>query len=706
MNLVLAPRWASSSLQLSGTGYVDCGTPFILSDVSSFTLEAWVKPSNSGALNFMSVVGNVDNASGGQYQLFLNGGHVYAYVGIAPYLIQSPQPITSNEWHHIASTFDGTTKTLTLYVDGNQVAQAVFSGTLPSSGTNALIGAAMQQNAPTWYYQGEIGRVMIWNSVRDPEAILNDSVQVNIYRATENPDLIFYVDFSVMPTVDDSGNNIPLTYKNSAQYSFNVPSVVLGSTGYVNCGNSPDYSIPGNRPYTIEGWFFPDTNSGGTLISYGQGSNWEYRVSYQNNQVIGQRNSDTLQIVSSSAVIPLSYYHFALTYNESTKALALYINGNLQCVDYFENPVVAVPNGTMLVGAQFNAGNAPTNFFNGAIQCVRVWNVCLEQSEVYQWMYNDIVDDSRLIANFDFTVNPPIDSTDRASLDLLGGATQELQQINIPVNDPVALLGLPQSINAIYLNQNPEAPIPPPPSQQFADQPELFSADHKEASWNDFVEMFGISNDAGRMDFFRAQFEKSFAKAEQMMNSNSNLSKVFTRTDENGMTRIVHHGIKGDTLVYEGAIDAESDCVLWWIQFIFMLTVGFLQALGLLPSTGNIATRIYNLVRANATVMAAITSTLGKTITATAAIGLIGVIYRQGLMWTIIKFVLTSCGWFALFWVLKKVIAIATGLEAAAILAGFIVWAAQLTILALKYNSTCGKQVLLAPPNTLTPAMA
>jgi hypothetical protein len=54
------------------------------------------------------------------------------------------------------------------------------------------------------------------------------------------------------------------------------------------------------------------------------------------------------------------------------------------------------------------------------------------------------------------------------------------------------------------------------------------------------------------------------------------------------------------------------------------------------------------------------------------------------------KFVFTSAGWYALFWVLKKVIAIVTGLEAAALLAGFIVWASQLTILSLNYNSKCG----------------
>lgn len=687
-NITLSPRWASSSLQLSNNDYVDCGTALVLSNLTSFTLEAWVNPANLKGRQ--SLVSNIDNAIGGQYQLFLQDGFAVAYVGIAPYVIQSPQPITANTWHHLASTFDGSTNTLTLYVDGNPVAKQVFSGTLPRNGTNTLIGAVMQNNVPADCFQGQVGRVMIWNSARDAESILNDSVQVSIYQATENPDLIFYTDFSVMPSVDSSGNDVQLAYKNNAQYLFSVPSVVLGSSGYADCGSYPDYSIPGNLPYTIEGWFFPTQSSGGTLISYGKNSQWEYQVLYKNNQVIGRRNSDNLQILSNSSIVPLSYYHVALTFDDETKALSLYINGNLQTVEYFPSPVTAVPGGKILVGAQYAANGSPTDFFGGAIQNLRVWNTCLEQSEIFQWMYNDVVNDTRLISNYDFTVNPPIDTTDRATLILNGGAVQTLQQIGISPSEPVGLLGIPQSINAIYLNQTHEAPVPPTEGVFFAEQPEPFSSAHKDHSWDDFVAHMGIAADEEAKGRFRHRFEEAYAKAQDTMEANPKLKKVFTRTDEHGMTRIVYHGVRGDMLVYEDAIGAVSDCTLWWISFIFMLTVGFYQALGLLPTTGNIATRIYNLIRNNATAWNALSSMVGKTITASAAITFMGVIYSQGLMWTIIKFVLTSAGWYALFWILRKVIAIVTGMEAAAILAGFIVWASQLTIHSLNYNASCG----------------
>jgi len=694
MNLTLAPRWTSASLLLSSGGYIDCGNATVLSNLVNFTIEAWV---NTSTLTGMQVItGNVDTAVGGQYQLFLSDGYVVAYVGMAPYVIQSPTPITANTWHHLAASYNGTTKTLTLYVDGVQSAQQVFTGTFPKNGANVLIGATLQQAAPTYFFNGEIGRVMIWNSVRQPEDILNDSVQVNIYKATENTDLVLCVDFSVLPAVDSSGNIIDLTFKNNPQFYLNVPSVVLGTNGYVNCGQYAEYSRPGKQPYTIEGWFFPTSNTNGTLISYGANGNWEYKVSYANNQVTGWRNSDTVQLQSNNAIVPLSYYHFALTYDDTVGALSLYINGNLQNVDYFPGSVTAVTNGQVLIGAEFNSNGQPTNFLNAAIQNIRIWNVCLEQSEISQWMYNDVVNDSRLISNFDFTVNPPIDSTDKAVLDLLNNAQQTVLQVSLPMTEPIIQLGLPQSLNAVYLNQNTETPTPPPTDIFFAPQPPLFSEKHKEESWTQFTAHFKGSGKQEETTIHREQFETAYGKAKQLMDENPKLKKVFTRTDEKGLTRIVHHGLKGDTMVYEGAIGAESDCTLWWIQFIFQLTVGFYQALGLLPTTGNIATRIYNLVRANQAVMNALMSLTGKTITATAAIGIMGVIYQQGLMWTIIKFVLTSAGWYALFWILRKVIAIVTGLEAAALLAGFIVWASQLTILSLNYNSQCGSKLQTA----------
>ena len=58
-NIILAPRWTSTALQLANTAYIDCGTPTVLSNLTSFTLEVWVNPASLSG--FQALVGNVDN---------------------------------------------------------------------------------------------------------------------------------------------------------------------------------------------------------------------------------------------------------------------------------------------------------------------------------------------------------------------------------------------------------------------------------------------------------------------------------------------------------------------------------------------------------------------------------------------------------------------------------------------------------------------
>ncbi len=195
--------------------------------------------------------------------------------------------------------------------------------------------------------------------------------------------------------------------------------------------------------------------------------------------------------------------------------------------------------------------------------------------------------------------------------------------------------------------------------------------------------------DETRKKEHRSRFKESFKKASEMMEDNPNLKKGFTTIRENGRVQLIHHGLQGDELIFEGDASEVSDCTIWWISFVFKLTIGFLQAIGLAPSFGNISTRVYNLISKNQTVINAMSTTLGKTITVAGGVSIVGVIYAEGLIWPLLKLAFTTAGWWALVWVLKKVIAIATGLEAAEILAGFIVWAAQLTQLSLNYSTAC-----------------
>lgn len=685
------PRFGSTSLNLANSAYANMGNPSALQNTLSFTVEAWVNVSS--LTGTQTVVSKHSDNDTGAFLLFLENGYPTTYYRTSPYTIASPDPITADIWHHLATTYDSSTGTLTLYVDGVQKAQGTFAFKPIASGTDPILIGADGGSNPTNFLQGMIGRVEIWNSLRSLDDIVTDSIKVQDPSA--EPYLQAHFDFTILPPIDQSGNNIPLTLEGGAAYCVCIPGVELQNNGYINCGNNPALSFGNTDPYTIEGWFYPKGATGTIFSKLDTGtSQGEYALQLDNSMLYAKRNIAPGSI-NSSAVIQSasSFYHFAVVYNGVDKTLSLFINGNLQTSEYFLQDVPADPSADFLIGAILNNGS-PTGFFEGYVQNVRVWSKALSSSEIQQWMLNQPVTDDHLQASFDFSVTPPIDTTNQNTITLENGAVTNYQMIVLDPNDPTLALGIFDSLNATYLNKEVVVPDPPPSPATFVvpeEKPsELLSEDFSKALLSDLenlMEKNGFSDE--RRTEHRSRFKESFAKASQMMDENPNLKKGFTTVRENGKVTLIHHGVNGDEVIFEGNSVEVDDCTIWWISFIFKITIGFYQALGLLPSFGDISKKVYNLVSQNQTVINFIGTTLGKSITVASGVSIVGVLYHEGLIWPILKLAFASAGWWALAWVLKKVIAFATGLEAAELLAGFIVWAAQLTQLSLNYSTAC-----------------
>lgn len=134
----------SSDLQLSGP----------------FTLEAWVKPSNTTqwAPIFYKEAGSFYG-----YSIFFgafNAGHIQGYISEHSWEyteVESPGTLTANTWSHVAMTSDGAT--MRLYVNGTQVDTSPASAAISSTGP-LLIGCAKNFNE---YFKGAIDNVRIFN---------------------------------------------------------------------------------------------------------------------------------------------------------------------------------------------------------------------------------------------------------------------------------------------------------------------------------------------------------------------------------------------------------------------------------------------------------------------------------------------------------------------------------------------------------------
>ena len=131
---------------------------------TAFTIEMWVNPANVSDSN--ALIARKDY----QFLLFLNpGGHPVCIVtlGETQYQVAAPAGIATGTWSHVAVTYDGST--LTLYVNGSQVAGTSASGALAPTLLPFTIGR------PWWgVLAGSLDEVRLYRSALSHTQIVTD----------------------------------------------------------------------------------------------------------------------------------------------------------------------------------------------------------------------------------------------------------------------------------------------------------------------------------------------------------------------------------------------------------------------------------------------------------------------------------------------------------------------------------------------------
>ena len=153
--LIGSPTWttgvAGNGLQFNGTSaYLNAGTV----SVSSFTISTWVNMSASQS-GWGSLVMKQNS-----FGLEVQNGTVYANVGNGSTWTNTVNaPLTAGTWKHVVQTFNGSTNTNSIYVDG--VLRASGTGTFTNSASNLLIGS---WNGSSEFFNGKIDEVRVYNS--------------------------------------------------------------------------------------------------------------------------------------------------------------------------------------------------------------------------------------------------------------------------------------------------------------------------------------------------------------------------------------------------------------------------------------------------------------------------------------------------------------------------------------------------------------
>jgi hypothetical protein len=133
---------------------------------SSYTLEAWIKPDTHGV---NGIIGWGTWGAGNQVNaLRLDSGNGLVNYWWGNDLRVTPGNLADGQWHHVAATFDGTTRKI--YVDGVLMGQDTPSGHSVSSASNLTIGSTNNGE----YFDGGIDSVRVWSVARTQAQIQSD----------------------------------------------------------------------------------------------------------------------------------------------------------------------------------------------------------------------------------------------------------------------------------------------------------------------------------------------------------------------------------------------------------------------------------------------------------------------------------------------------------------------------------------------------
>lgn len=170
---------------------------------TTFTIEAWVKFTNTTDVQPIVAKDDDVDISTRSYLFYITSGQLHALVcnGVGYDLYNYPVNLQTGSWHHYALTCNvgnASATTFEFFVDGVSVGNgtAVISdniATIQNTTTPVSIGARYgEEEAPKDFFEGFLDEVRIWNVVRTPTEIANN---YNIELTGSETGLVAYYPF-------------------------------------------------------------------------------------------------------------------------------------------------------------------------------------------------------------------------------------------------------------------------------------------------------------------------------------------------------------------------------------------------------------------------------------------------------------------------------------------------------------------------------
>lgn len=366
-----------------GTGdYTNVPTPTAIQTLT-FTYAAWVKPSGSGERTVFAW-----DSTGGRPQVRVNDTLVFLSAGVVQ--IASGGTVSNSVWSHIAVSFNDTTKSYVLFVNGSQVASGTYS-----TGFNSLSGRSLRigDREDVEAFNGVIDEARVYNRVLSPDDVRN------LYNWAPGPVGYWKLDEGSANTCTGGSNDSCDTSGTGNDGAWNGNATATdgkfgngvtfdGSNSYVDMGDVLD---PGSNSCTSEFWINVAATPSTGERPFSKGGHdtalmpcFGYYFNSNLNLITGDQ-IDTVTATVDTTLTTNTWKHVTTVRDVTNNKLSLYVDGVL--VD--TGTITAVgdaSNAKNLTLGAVHSGSSRTLFFNGKLDDVRVYNYARTSQQIVEDM--------------------------------------------------------------------------------------------------------------------------------------------------------------------------------------------------------------------------------------------------------------------------------------------------------------------------------
>ncbi|MEO8664230.1 MAG: LamG-like jellyroll fold domain-containing protein [Ignavibacteria bacterium] len=384
----------------TSTSYLAVANNADINLTGDFTMEAWVFPTSvSGTEKGLFAKGPSLGASlRYAVKISTTGRITISTNGILR--LTSTVAIAVNTWTHVSATYNATTNTFAIYLNGALNTSAVVAAASPPSNTDSLYIGVAGGGLP---FAGQLDEVRLWKRALSATEVsqffrttIGTASGVNYFS------LVLSYPFqknnpggTVFSLVDWTGNG------NTAK-ARNVTPVNIGNTQYVTISPVECLFFQGSGEYvsgasnalvspstvmTIEAWVYPRSYLGTPSI-VSKNSATSYKIGINTTGKLQYFPKGGAAVLDGKGVIPQQRWsHVTAQYDGVTTSL--YINGVLDTSTTSITGPIGVNTDSLFIGCDVTGGIA-TKFFNGWIDEVRICNYMKTQQQIQDFMFRSI----------------------------------------------------------------------------------------------------------------------------------------------------------------------------------------------------------------------------------------------------------------------------------------------------------------------------